>query len=102
MATPLHVSSHSNDDESRARKRPKTHRFFFSIPQDLLSAVSDTNTNNSTKNYLKDLAKATNKPCAQWLLLVALDKVIKDQPYLEAFLSEEKRNARVRKHLATS
>jgi len=99
VATPLHVSSHSNDDESRALRRPKTHRFFSRIPQDLLSAMSDTNTHNSTKNYLKDLAKATNKPCAQWLLLVALDKVTKDHNYLEAFLSKEKRKVKVRKHL---
>ena len=58
--------------------------------------MSDTNTHNSTKNYLKDLAKATNKPCAQWLLLVALDKVTKDHNYLEAFLSKEKRKVKVR------
>ena len=55
----------------------------------------------NTKNYFKDLAKASNKPCAQWFLYVALDKVIKDQPYLEAILSKEKRNARERKHLTS-
>ena len=59
--------------------------------------MSDTN----TKNHFKDLAKASDKPCAQWLLFVALDKVIKDQPYLEAILSKEKRNARERKHLTS-
>ena len=46
--------------------------------------MSDTN----TKDYLKDLAKASNKPCAQSLLFVALDKVTKDHNYLEAFLSK--------------
>ena len=63
MATQLHVSSHSKDDESRALRRPKTHRFFLKerISHDLLPAMSDTN----TKNYFKDLAKASNKPCAQ-------------------------------------
>ena len=59
--------------------------------------MSDTN----TKNYFKDLAKASNKPCAQWLLFVALDKVFKDQPYLEAILSKEKRSAKGRKHLTS-
>jgi len=59
--------------------------------------MSDTN----TKNYLKDLAKATDKPCAQWFLFVALDKVIKDRNYPEAFLSKEKRKAKVRKLLVS-
>ena len=40
--------------------------------------MSDMNTHNSTKNYLRDLAKATNKPCAQFVPFVALDKVTKD------------------------
>jgi hypothetical protein len=59
--------------------------------------MSDTN----TKNYFKDLAKASNKPCAQCFLFVALDKVIEDQPYLHAFLSKEKRKVKVRMHLTS-